>query len=245
MTPESKQPSAVYASWVTVTNALDALAHGVPPNIDRTLFPGLNWAVQNQLIAALKFLQLIDTNGDSTPQLISLAEDTEHRRENWAAVLKSAYKDVFAMDLTKASPLQLEQAIQKLGVSGDTLDKAVRFFLSAAGFAGIPLSPHLQRKKKMNGVRRRRSASRIKNDPPEGAVSDDTLIPIRPNGTRRTIALRSGGSLELLVSVDLFGLDADDRHFVFELIDALQAYERRVSAKQAETPGSPMPGEPG
>jgi hypothetical protein len=245
MTPESKQPSAVYASWITVTNALDALAHGVPPNIDRTLFPGLNWAVQNQLITGLKFLRLIDANGDSTPQLVSLAEDTENRRENWAAVLKSAYKDVFDMDLTKASPLQLEQAIQKLGVSGDTLDKAVRFFLSAAGFAGIPLSPHLQRKKKMNGVRKRRAVSRIKNDVPEGATPDDALIPPRPNGTRRTITLRSGGSLELLVSVDLFGLDSDDRHFVFELIDALQAYERRVSAKQAETPVSPLPGEPG
>jgi len=227
MSPESKAASAVYASWVTVQNALDALAQGVPPQIDRSLFPGLNWAVQSQLLTGLRFLKLIDDNGNSTPELVALAEDRDCRKENWVPVLKAAYREVFAIDLTKASPLQLENAIQRYGVTGDTLEKAVRFFIAAAEFSGIPLSPHLQRRRKQVAPRKRRAQARIKADA-LAAPSDSVLHPKVPDGTTRTIALRSGGTLEFSVSVDLFGLSSEDRKFVFTLIDELHAYEQKL-----------------
>ena len=232
MTPsETKSPSAVYSSWVTVQNALDALSHGVPPQIDRSLFPGLNWAVQSQLLSGMRFLRLIDEHGNTLPQLVTLAEDTERRRQNWVPILKNAYRDVFAIDLTKASPLQLEAAIQKYGVGGDTLEKAVRFFLSAAEFSGIPLSPHLQKRRRSPSPRKRRTPSKVKSGALEDS-SNDAQVHAKAEGTTRIVQLKSGGTLFFSVSVNLFGLSAEDRKFVFTLIDELQAYEKVTTENQ-------------
>lgn len=46
------------------------------------------------------------------------------------------------------------------------------------------------------------------------------------SGTSRQVQLRSGGTLTLTASIDLFQLSAIDRKFVFDLIDKLQEYER-------------------
>jgi hypothetical protein len=40
------------------------------------------------------------------------------------------------------------------------------------------------------------------------------------------VQLKSGGSLTLAASIDLFSLSAEDRAFVFGLIDRLQDYEQ-------------------
>lgn len=42
-----------------------------------------------------------------------------------------------------------------------------------------------------------------------------------------TVNLRSGGSITLMASVQLMKLKGEDRKFVFEIIDALQAYEEK------------------
>jgi hypothetical protein len=42
----------------------------------------------------------------------------------------------------------------------------------------------------------------------------------------KSIRLRTGGTLTLTASLDLFSLGAEDRAFVFDLIDRLQQYDR-------------------
>ena len=48
----------------------------------------------------------------------------------------------------------------------------------------------------------------------------------------REVHLRSGGTLRLKLSVDLFDLDQKDRDFIFNLIDQLKKYE-----EETKTPG--------
>jgi hypothetical protein len=40
----------------------------------------------------------------------------------------------------------------------------------------------------------------------------------------RTVRLKSGGRVTLTASFDLFALGAEDRAFVFDLVDRLQRY---------------------
>jgi hypothetical protein len=48
-------------------------------------------------------------------------------------------------------------------------------------------------------------------------------------GTAKSVTLKSGGVLTLSATLDLFALNAEDRKFVFELIDKLDTYEKASS----------------
>jgi hypothetical protein len=63
--------------------------------------------------------------------------------------------------------------------------------------------------------------------------------PLLTNGTgtnTKTITLRSGGSVAVTFTFDLFNVDEEDRQFCFDLIDALRKYEQ-------EAPGAYAPGD--
>lgn len=234
MEDKDKKQSAVYVSWPTLKNALEQLSQGVPPSrIDRSVFPGMSWGVQNQLFAGMKFLGLITAEGDATPLLDDLVSgDEAHRKAKLKQILERSYAGLFALDLMKTTPAHLSEKMAALyGVTGDTRDKAVRFFLSAAEYSGVAVSPLLATKKPNGssastaGAPRKRRANRPK--PPEGkddakAKSDGETV----TGTAKTITLKSGGTLTLSATLDLFSLNAVDRTFVFDLIDKLEGYEK-------------------
>ena len=65
----------------------------------------------------------------------------EERKEKLTKIVRDSYSDLIAIDLTKATRSHFEEKLGELyNVSGDTRVKAVRFFLSAASFVGLPLS---------------------------------------------------------------------------------------------------------
>jgi hypothetical protein len=239
MVNSEKKMAAAYVSWGTFKNALDQLSQGVPPNrIDRTVFPGMAWAIQNQLFSCLKFLGLINDQNRPTPELEALAgADGENRKAKLREILERCYSELFALDLKKTTPGEL---LQKMGeaysVSGDTREKAVRFFTSAAEYAGIELSPLFEAGKKPNGSgapatpRPKRRGRPPGRKTVEEATDDERTKP----GTSKSVELESGGTLTLSASLDLFSLNPKDRKFIFELIDKLEDYER--SSVKTETP---------
>jgi hypothetical protein len=230
--------AAVYVSWATFKNSLEELAQGVPNQIDRTAFPGMAWGVQSQLLAGLKFLGLIDEKLKPLPLLHDLAvPDEAVRKAKLGAILHERYAALFALDLTKTTPAQLDdQMTVSYNVKGATREKAVRFFLSAADYVDTPMSSLLKPSRPAgNGtpVRRRRSQPVVRRAIPPAAASTSGE-PVGPtHGTKRTVKLKSGGTLTLAVSVDLFTLTADDRGFVFEFIDKLSKYEGQNQEDEA------------
>jgi hypothetical protein len=66
-----------------------------------------------------------------------------------------------------------------------------------------------------------------------------SVVPSTPRkrGTSTTITLASGGMITLTVVVDLTKLSKDDRTYVFELIDQMNAYQPRT-APEAKAPKS-------
>jgi hypothetical protein len=226
---EGRRPAAVYVSWVTFKNAIERLAEGVPNQIDRTAFPGLSWAVQGQLLAGMRFLGLIDAADKPTALLHRLAvPDEVIRKRELQAILRTRYTSLFDLDLTKATPAQVDEHLgASYGVGGDTRGKAMRFFLAALEYLEIPVSRYLKSGNGASAGSRRRRPAR----PPKEAASElepDDPRPAKPShGTSRTVQLKSGGgTLTVSVSLDPFALDDEDQKFVFELINRLRDYEK-------------------
>jgi len=148
MTPdtEPKAPATPpYISFKTLTNLLDRLHEThLPPRIDRSYLTGLSGGYQTQVMAALRWLDLIGEKGDVTETLTSLAENPEQRPTMVGDLLRSHYPAVFALSSKNATQGQLEEEFRRFGISGSTLRSAIAFFLHAASYAEIPVSPHFK-----------------------------------------------------------------------------------------------------
>lgn len=234
MADESK--AAVYVSWKTFQNAIENLAQGIPNQIDRTTFPGLSGGVQSQLLAGLKFLGLVTDDEKPTQALHQLAvTDEAKRKAKLKELLEERYADIFAIDLMKATQQQL---LDKMGeaynVTGDTKEKAVRFFLLALQYLGIQVSRFIKvpgSTGPANGaMRSRKRSTRRATDADEEKEEEVDTPPARPSGTSRQVQLKSGGTLTVTASIDLFQLSSTDRDFVFKLIDELNKYEKGATA---------------
>lgn len=233
---EQQKRSAAYISWQTFKNSLDRLRDaGMPNRIDKSVFVGLSGGTQIQLVAAMKFLGLIDEQGDPSPGFRELVEKDElERKEPLRRVFEAAYPKLFDLDLTKCSPDQLNEAMTaEYGVRGSTRQKAVRFFLTGAEDLGIAVSPFLVKAGK--ATVRSNGASRRTRKKKATAKQQSTA---KVGGTSRTVPLASGGELTLSATADFFSLSAEDRRFVFELIDKLDGYEQANTTE--EEPVAPV-----
>jgi len=198
-----------YVPFRTFLTAIETLERGCPNQLDRSVWPSYSGAIQGQLLGAFRFLGLMDENQFTTPELRELIARKDNRRALLRRLLETSYADLIRLDLSRASPRQLDDAMRQYGLNGATHRKAVSFFLQAAQYAGLPLSALLRAKIRGRGQGKRRAATATKSVP---AIS-------------KTIELKSGGVLTLTAAVDFFAISAEDRQFVFDLIDRMQAYE--------------------
>jgi hypothetical protein len=137
------------SSFKTMENAISQMkAAGVlPPKIDKRFWGNLSGTVAAQLVAAFRFLGLIDDGGVPTDQLRELNE--AHGTEAWNAslnaVISAAYAPVMDVGLDKVHGSHLKDKFKDVfAVEGDQQRKAIAFFLFAARSAGIKLSPYLK-----------------------------------------------------------------------------------------------------
>ncbi len=222
--------AAAYVPYGTFKNQLDRFQKGgLPGRVDKSAFVGLAGGTQTQLLATMKFLNLV-TEEDELPtealkQLV--ARDEVQRRPILKKVLQEAYPKLFELDLASATPQMVDEAMANYGVAGSTLTKAVRFFLTAAAEVGIELSTYLQKSQggarpKGNGAPRRKRAKAT----PKQQPSQDSGNQV--GGTSKQLQLVSGGgSVTLTYSVNLFEASPEDRDFVLQLIKSLEDYERK------------------
>lgn len=226
--------TAAYMPWTTFFNTLDVFAKNLPNRIDRSVFPGQSGGTQNQLIQGFRFLGLINDTGQPTEAMQAVAvEDKDARKAALKKTIEQKYAALFALNLMKTTPSELaEKMTEAYNVSGDTRLKATRFFLSAASYIDVPVSPLLLRDKSKpvgngGGLRKKRQARRQDPAPATNTPPANPTPPPQAGGTARSIALKSGGTLTISATLDLFSLNAGDRTFVFELIDKLDDYVKQ------------------
>jgi hypothetical protein len=240
-----------YISFTTFQSAVQSLrVHGLPDKLDRTAWQSRSGTEQGQIIGAFKFLGLIDENDRTQPVLKSLSgaqEGSEAEKELLSGLLKAKYLKLFELDLKTATSGQVAAAIGSYGPTGATRDRAVRFFLKAAHYCGIPMSSRLTA-----GMRSRLAAdsdASAEENAPEAAEP----IHARPRRQRRTavsenterhdqklsgnavktITLRGiSGVLTLSGTFNPFELGGDERKLVYEIIDLMKAYEQKETASK-------------
>jgi hypothetical protein len=235
MAEDTKKVAAVYVGWTTFKNALDQLSQGLPHFINKDVFEKQSWGVQAQLMSALKFLGLIGVGGVPTPSLIALAvPDEEERKKELEKIIRERYADLFALDLSRVTPSQLLQQINAVyGNGGDTRDKAMRFFLGALGYLGIPVSRFVKVPKTGGGnggtPRKRRKGNKAKQEKVDEPLT--TTPPARGAGTTKAIKLETPDALlTLSVTSDFGSLRSADRSFVFGLMNQLDEYEQKMAS---------------
>jgi len=231
---EGKENAPPYVAFKTLWNFLDRLGEiGTPPRIDRSVWSdSLSGAYGSQLMAALRFLGLIDETGNADRELKIMAEDVGQRRQILELRLAEAYLPALGddLDLSQATMAQLQDRFRETyAISGETFDKAISFFTHAAQAAGVKLSPYIERSMKKRtaaGKPKLQKRSRTKRGPSKQTKDDQAQSPfVGPDAHERIITLKSGGTVKLSLDYNAFRLSAVDRLFVFGLIDAVQEYE--------------------
>lgn len=134
-----------YFAFKTLTNMIVSMEeHGPPNRIDRSFLTGMSGAGQTQFIAGLKSLQLIDEQGAPQQRLIELVNDPHNRPAVIGDMVRDRYPEAIELGKTNATTAELVEVFKDYGVQGDTARKAIAFFLQAANYANIKLSPHFK-----------------------------------------------------------------------------------------------------
>jgi hypothetical protein len=229
-----------YMSFQTFLTFVEELAsRPLPPQIDRSMMGSKSGTDQNNLTSALKGFGLINSDHRVEPALVQLATSDETKRnEKLAELVRAYYPDPITVSEQNGTEGQLIESFKR-SFSLDTVEtrrKAITFFLHAARVAGIPLSPHFPQTRTGSGSpgtpRPKRSAKRKTAPPVNGAGASNSTAtrPNQPGGDTYSVSLQSGGSVSVVVSVNLFALSTEDRNFVIDLVDKLKGYPRSPDA---------------
>jgi len=226
---EESTPSIppVYVPWQTLQTGLDILGQGVPPRVDKSVFGSFSGSNQTLMLSALRAFRLIDEAGVPTPALKSLAENRDTRAGELNGILRWSFPDLVALGEANATSGQLDDAMKKRGLSGETQRKVLSFYLQAAEYAGLPLSKLWPKAKSRTakGARQSRTASgtsRRRGSPPTPPPASRMEIPTQQQGMTRTVEIPGVGTATLTFALDLFDLSEDQRRKVFDLIDRLR-----------------------
>jgi hypothetical protein len=228
-TTESSKVQVAYVPYRTFKSAIELLEqHGLPNRIDRTLWPSFSGVIQSQLIASFRFFHLITPDGTPTPRLETLVREKDSRKANLQQMLKEAYPKLVAIDLTKATIGQFNDAMRKYELSPETTKKASSFFLQAAKDAALPMSKHILYKTRAVRKRKPVSASPRNGSTPASHITSLSTGPVR------TIQLDGDVTLTMMTSADTFSMTKSDREFVSQLLDLLDRYEDEHSGEEIE-----------
>lgn len=189
-----KTTSPPYVSFRTFLNMLLRMEEegGVPSHVDKSYLKNLAGGVQNQLLAGLRWLDLIEKDGRVTQELRDMGIDSSRRVELVGQMLRARYPEVIALAEDNGTQDRLIAAFKSLGATNATLRKSITFFLKAAEFSGIPMSPYFKAPPDVAGasktkstVEKRPSADRGGNssedeDVPEPEDPQDPQPPVGP-----------------------------------------------------------------
>jgi hypothetical protein len=151
---ERKRHLPPYVSYTTFKNFLIRLQQQIPTRIDRSYWgETLSGSTGTQLMAAMRFLNLVDVNARPTPRLKLLVEATgEHRAVLLRQIANESYSFALkgSFDSQNASYAELEDIFHHtFNMKSDVNRKCIKFFTELSKDAGIPLSPAIIKKRKI------------------------------------------------------------------------------------------------
>jgi hypothetical protein len=175
MPEQAGKQTPPYIPFATFDNFINGLGEsGVPDKIDSSLMRSFSGSTRSGLLVTLRYLKLIDENDNTLASLEKLAKSkNDDRATLLRTILVDAYGFLTRVDISRATPAQLAEAIGEEGAGGGTRDKAVNFFLKAAEAAGMPISPHILKGKHARSATPMRRAKRQVSKPTKAKVQRD------------------------------------------------------------------------
>lgn len=220
-----KPPWMAFLTFWSFTQELSE--HDLPPVIDRSLMNSKSGTDQANLLAALKAFELIDESNKVQPTLTEIASsDAERRKVALEHLVKEFYAGPLEVSARNGTQAQLIDRFRNdYGVIGaDTLRKATTFFLQACRTAGIAVSPHFkQTRASGSGGSKARKPRKPKVNGDSGNAS--ASLPPNLDEHRVSVALLTGGTMTLSVSVNPLSLRGEDRAFFYDIVDKLTDYQ--------------------
>ena len=145
--PESADPKLAappYVTYAIFRNFVTRMSQdGLPDRIDPSVMPHIPGGTQPVLRTTLKWMGMTEGDGTTTDVFQRML-----KKEDFPSVLRQQMMAKYpflvnrTLDLQKCSGRQLEDEFRKMG-QGSTVQKAVRFFVSAAKEAEIELGNHI------------------------------------------------------------------------------------------------------
>ncbi len=179
-------PYVSFKSFITFINGLRE--NGVPSQIDRSIMLKQSGAQQSAMIAALRYLNMIDQNSKPTQLMMQLvAKDEAESKSILKKILEDGYSFLFKDDqfnLEKATGQLLADKFRQQNISGSTITKAIVFFLASAKEAGIQYSSHIKPPTLPIRMTVKRSFPRRQKESQEDEIDDDEIDDI-PEGVER------------------------------------------------------------
>ena len=226
-TPSISPP---YVSFNTFKTLLDWLkVESVPLRLDRSFWHDkFSGSTGSQLMSSLRFLGLLQAN-NPMPELENLVQA---QPDNKPLILKTLIQNSYTFipfeELHRGTPAMLISWFKTYPIDGHTLRKAISFFISASIDAEIPISNSIKKMSKYRSKRRNLepvaktsqllpASNFIATDVDTNQINTLTI-------NKSTIDLKSGGSLNLSINVNLFDLSDTDRKFVLSVIDLVKNY---------------------
>jgi hypothetical protein len=223
-----------YISYKTLTGLLDRMEREDPPaRIDKSYLDNLSGGYRTQVLAALNSLGLVAEDGTLSERLKAMVAGGEAGRKRIVTdIVREHYGPVVNLP-RNATQQQMVAAFEEMSptVTGDTRRKAIAFFLNACRDAGITVSPHWKTPRvPSSGKGRKQRDSGDADGGAQAKTEEEPVVPQRPPVTAqniRSVELRSGGTLTLMLTGDTFAMSSADRTFVFGLVENLETYENQ------------------
>jgi hypothetical protein len=232
---EARKKTAPYLPFKTFLNSLDTFSQGLPNWLDRTIWKSQAGVTQGLIMNTYRFLGLVDENDCATEALRDMVEHPEQRPAMLRGLLEATYGREFGDDFTTTTPKLLEgMFVDSYAVTGATKQKAITFFLKAARFANITLSPFLLNQIRNTTEKRRRPKTRDSGNSQASGTSSQQVEQVNSTAVTHKVELLSGGTLTVSITANPFKMPQEDREFVFSLIDKLQQYEAEHPSDDSE-----------
>ena len=165
-----KKPLPPYIPYRTFKGLLIKLRDTTVPNqIDLSVLRSYSNSMARMIIASLKYMKLIDATGATSDRLRELVNSVSEPKV-WEEVFLKFFFDVYdpilgQLDVSNATPRQLEERFRDAGADGQMLQKCLAFFTAAAEDAKIELSPHItNRPRKARGTAKAKPRTRKTQD---------------------------------------------------------------------------------
>jgi hypothetical protein len=234
---EAGKRSAPYLPFKTLLNSLDTFIQGIPPKLDRTVWKSHAGLMQGLIMNAYRFLGLVDDQDYSTEWLEMLVKKPEERPTTMRTLILAQYEPILDNhDLTKMTQKMLEDEFEKhFSATGTTKQKAITFFLKAAKYGDMALSPFLINQIRNTAPKKRKVNKSRHNQEDEAQEQGGGVFVIEDaNMSTHSISLASGGKMTLSITANPFKMSGKDRDFVFGIIDKLQDYEKENGGAEDE-----------